>query len=58
MGAISHDTKITIAFAIVLLGIAFMLGTQIQKISGLEDRMVRVEDKLDDALKVRGLSQR
>lgn len=55
-GSFSHESKITVALVIVLLGGAMMLGIQIQKINSLDDRVARIESKLDQALTFKALT--
>lgn len=43
-GSINHDTKITIAFALVLLAGMFYLGMKVQKIDSVDDRLANLEN--------------
>lgn len=56
MTNISHNSKITIALLIILLGAAVSFGMLIQKVNNVEDRVVRIENKLDKALEYKSLT--
>ena len=53
---IDLNTKIALGLILSIVGAAISFGIQLQKINDLDRRMVRVEDKLDRALEVRGLT--
>ena len=55
---IDLNTKIAVGFLIAIIGAAVSFGIQMQKITNLESRMVRVENKLDKALEMRNLTAR
>ena len=57
MTSLSHSTKITTALVIVLLGVAVVFGVQLQKITNLDERVARIEQKLDNLLSFKGLSR-
>lgn len=53
---ISLNSKIAVGLVLAIVGAAVSFGVQLQKINDLDRRMVRVEEKLDKALEVRGLT--
>ena len=49
----SQNSKITVGVAVLLVSAAISWGIIYQKVNNLEDRMVRVENKLDKIIESR-----
>lgn len=44
MKVLNHETKITIALALVLLAGMFYLGVKVQTLDSVDDRLAKLED--------------